>query len=169
MEGNLAMTAMIALPLALLLGLLFGRGWRQLLAVGVVWYCALAVQRRTSRMSGRPLLVARTASTRSTGGSTGPCNQSCWRLPPDCSGAAPKRVKLSATASPCAPTSRSSCWQAQKRLTVHTHEGLCSQETRPQADPVVRIAETRRKDACRPPGRIGGKWEVGAGWEEGVA
>ena len=44
MEGNLAMTAMIALPLALLLGLLFGRGWRQLLAVGVVWYCALALQ-----------------------------------------------------------------------------------------------------------------------------
>jgi len=44
MEGNLAMTAMIALPLALLLGLLFGRGWRQLLALGVVWYCALAWQ-----------------------------------------------------------------------------------------------------------------------------
>jgi len=44
MEGNLAMTAMTALPLALLLGLLFGRGWRQLLAVGVVWYCALAWQ-----------------------------------------------------------------------------------------------------------------------------
>ena len=43
MKGFLAMTAMI-LPLALLLGLLFGRGWRQLLAVGVVWYCALALQ-----------------------------------------------------------------------------------------------------------------------------
>ena len=38
------MTAMIGLPMALLLGLLFGRGWRQLLAVGVVWYSALAWQ-----------------------------------------------------------------------------------------------------------------------------
>src|ERR1039458_10012084 len=54
-------------------------------------------------MSGGPLLVAKAASTRSTGGSTGPCNQSCWRLPPDCSGAAPKRMKLSAAASLCAP------------------------------------------------------------------
>jgi hypothetical protein len=44
MEGIHAMTAMIALPMALLLGLLFGLGWRQLLAVGVVWYCALAFQ-----------------------------------------------------------------------------------------------------------------------------
>jgi hypothetical protein len=44
MEGIHAMTAMIALPVALFLGLLFGRGWRQLVAVGVVWYCALALQ-----------------------------------------------------------------------------------------------------------------------------
>ena len=44
MEGIHAMTAMTALPIALLLGLLFGRGWRQLVAVGVVWYCALAWQ-----------------------------------------------------------------------------------------------------------------------------
>jgi hypothetical protein len=44
MEGIHAMTAMIGLPIALLLGLIFGWGWRQLLALGVVWYCALAWQ-----------------------------------------------------------------------------------------------------------------------------
>jgi len=38
------MTAMIGLPLALLIGLIFGRGRRQLLAVALVWYSALAWQ-----------------------------------------------------------------------------------------------------------------------------
>jgi hypothetical protein len=38
------MTAMIAIPLALLIGLALGRGVRPLLLVGLVWYCALAWQ-----------------------------------------------------------------------------------------------------------------------------
>src|SRR5450755_1206526 len=38
------MTAMIALPVALLIGLFLGWGVRQLLLVGLVWYLALAWQ-----------------------------------------------------------------------------------------------------------------------------
>ncbi|MGI9008486.1 MAG: hypothetical protein ACR2FU_20230 [Streptosporangiaceae bacterium] len=38
------MTAMIGLPLALLIGLIFGFGWRQSLLAGLVWYAALAWQ-----------------------------------------------------------------------------------------------------------------------------
>jgi hypothetical protein len=38
------MTAMIGLPVALLIGLAFGRGIRQLSAAAVVWYLALAWQ-----------------------------------------------------------------------------------------------------------------------------
>lgn len=38
------MTAMIALPVALLIGLTFGFGVRQLAATGLVWYLALAWQ-----------------------------------------------------------------------------------------------------------------------------
>jgi hypothetical protein len=38
------MTAMIAIPLALLIGLVLGRGIRPLLLVGLVWYAALAWQ-----------------------------------------------------------------------------------------------------------------------------
>jgi hypothetical protein len=38
------MTAMIAIPLALLVGLVLGRGIRPLLLVGLVWYAVLAWQ-----------------------------------------------------------------------------------------------------------------------------
>jgi hypothetical protein len=38
------MTAMIGLPIALLVGLLFGRGRTQLVVVALVWYAALAWQ-----------------------------------------------------------------------------------------------------------------------------
>ena len=47
------MTAIIGLPVALLIGVIFGFGARQLVAIGFIWYAALAWQTAYIAQAGR--------------------------------------------------------------------------------------------------------------------